>query len=137
MHRLFSHHRFSQWDGSQELGFDPDQIMEALAEDLMEYGDLRWAMRNLMSRGMSIPQGGYLQGLRDMLKQLRDKKREQLERFDLSSIFEEFRERLNEIVQMERDTIKAWLNKDTDTVKDEPFELLNKHEYAGLIAYTG
>ena len=50
------------------------QILEALADDLMEYGDLRWAMRNLMSRGMQMPQGGYMQGLRDMLKQLRDRK---------------------------------------------------------------
>ena len=92
--------------------------MAALADDLMEYGDLRWAMRNLMSRGMAIPQGGYLQGLRDMLKRLRDKRREQLERFDLSSIFEGFRERLDEIVQMERDTIEIWLNKGSEKKQD-------------------
>ena len=107
-------HRFSAWDGSQSLPLDADQILEALAEDLMEYGDLRWAMRNLMSRGMQIPQGGYMQGLRDMLKQLRDKKRQRLEQFDLSSIFDDFRERLDEIVGMEKDTIDEWLNKDSD-----------------------
>ena len=87
MHRPTPRHRFSSWDGSQQLPLDPDQILEALADDLMEYGDLRWAMRNLMSRGMQMPQGGHMQGLKDLLKQLRDKKREQLERFDLSSIF--------------------------------------------------
>ena len=91
-------HRFSAWDGSQSLPLDADQILEALADDLMEYGDLRWAMRNLMSRGMQMPQGGYMQGLRDMLKQLRDKKRQRLEQFDLSSIFDDFKERLDEIV---------------------------------------
>jgi uncharacterized protein with von Willebrand factor type A (vWA) domain len=107
-------HRFSAWDGSQTLPLDADQILEALADDLMEYGDLRWAMRNLMSRGMQIPQGGYLNGLRDMLKQLRDKKRERLEQFDLSSIFDEFRDRLDEILGMERDRIDEWRNKDSD-----------------------
>ena len=82
-----SKHRFSAWDGIQALPIDPDQILEALADDLMEYGDLRWAMRNLMSRGMQIPQGGYMQGLRDMLKQLRDQKAKRLEQFDLSEHF--------------------------------------------------
>ncbi|MGD8416151.1 MAG: hypothetical protein PVH91_03755, partial [Pseudomonadales bacterium] len=109
-----SKHRFSAWDGSQSLPLDPDKILEALADDLMEYGDLRWAMRNLMSRGMQIPQGGYMQGLRDMLKKLRDQKRQRLEQFDLSSIFDDFRERLDEIIDMERDRIDEWRNKDSE-----------------------
>lgn len=107
-------HRFSAWDGSQTLPLDADQILEALADDLMEYGDLRWAMRNLMSRGMQIPQGGYMQGLRDMLKSLRERKRQRLEQYDLSSIFDDFRERLDEIVGMERERIDEWLNRDSD-----------------------
>lgn len=114
MHHPKPKHRFSAWDGSQQLPLDPDKILEALADDLMEYGDLRWAMRNLMSRGMQIPQGGYMQGLRDLLKQLRDKKRERLEQFDLSSIFDEFRERLDEILEMEQERIHDWLTRDSD-----------------------
>ena len=110
MRHFPTNHRFSQWDGSQKLPLDPDEIMAALADDLIEYGDLRWAMRNLMSKGMQIPDGGYMQGLRDMLKELRERKRQQLERFDLSSIFEDFRERLDEILQMERSRIDEWLN---------------------------
>ena len=102
--------RFSRWDGSQTLPPDPDAIMEALAEDLMEFGDLRWAMKNLMSRGMNIPQGGAMQGLRDMLKQLREQKRAQLERYNLSSIMDGFRERLDEIVGMEQTRIDEWLD---------------------------
>ena len=110
MRHLPTNHRFSQWDGTQKLPLDPDEIMAALADDLIEYGDLRWAMRGLMSKGMQIPEGGYLQGLRDMLKKLRDRKRQRLERFDLSSIFADFRERLDEILQMERSRIDEWLN---------------------------
>lgn len=109
-----SKHRFAAWDGSQTLPLDPEQILQALADDLMEYGDLRWAMKNLMSRGMQMPQGGYMQGLRDMLKQLRDRKRERLEQFDLSSIFDDFKERLDEILSMEHERIDEWLNKEQD-----------------------
>lgn len=82
--------------------------MKALADDMIEYGDLRWAMRNLMSRGMQMPQGGYMQGLRDMIRQLKEQKQRQLKRFNLDSIFEEFRERLDEIIQMERERIAEW-----------------------------
>ncbi len=103
-------HRFTAWDGSQKLALDPDQIMAAIADDLIEFGDLRWAMRNLMSRGMQIPQGGHLQGLRDMLKTLRERKRERLARYDLSSIFDGLRKRLDEILDMERRTIGQWLD---------------------------
>ena len=116
MRHLPRQHRFAAWDGSQKLGLDPDQVMAALADDLIEYGDLRWAMRNLVSRGMRIPQGGYLRGLRDMLKALRDRKREKMRRYDLSSIFETFRERLDEILDLERQRIDQWLR----THPDEP-----------------
>ncbi len=111
MRRLFIRHKYAFWDGSQARdGLDPDDIMGALADDLMEYGVLRWAMRNLMSRGMRVPQGGYLQGLRDMLKQLREQKKQRLERFDLSSVMEDIRRKLDEILKMERDRIDEWLN---------------------------
>ena len=101
--------RYSLWDGSQKPPLDADAIIEALSEYLMEYGDLRWAMRNLMSRGMNMPQGGAMQGLRDMLKQLRDKKRAQLERYNLDGMFEAFRERLDAIEAAERGRINEWL----------------------------
>jgi len=114
MRRLATSHKFSAWDGSQKLALDAEQILEALTEDLIEYGDLRWAMRNLMSRGMQIPQGGYMQGLRDMLKSLREKKRQRLEQFNLSGIFDQFRERLDEILGMERERIDEWLNRPED-----------------------
>ena len=114
MRRIPTHHRFSQWDGSQAPGLDPDEILGALADDLMEYGDLRWAMRNMLSRGMRIPQGGSMQGLRDMMRKMRERKKRQLERYDLSSIFDGFKERLDEIVAMERERIDEWLSREND-----------------------
>jgi len=72
---------------------------------------LRWAMRNLLSQGMPIPQGGYLEGLRDMIRQLREQKQRQLKRFNLDALFDDFRERLDEIVSMEREQIQEWKDK--------------------------
>lgn len=85
--------------------------MKALADDLIEYGDLRWAMRNLVSRGMPMPEGGYMQGLRDMIRQLKEQKQRQLQRYNLDSVFEAYRERLDEIIAMERERIQEWKNK--------------------------
>ncbi len=103
--------RYSAWDGSQIPGLDPDEVMKALSDDLIGYGDLRWAMRNLVSRGMPMPAGGTMQGLRDMIRELKVRKQRQLQRFNLDSIFEDFRERLDEILQMERDRIAEWKQK--------------------------
>jgi uncharacterized protein with von Willebrand factor type A (vWA) domain len=111
MHRFPSRHRFSQWDGTQSLdGLSADHILSEIADDLMEYGDLRWAMRNLLSQGMRMPNGGYRQGLRDLMNQLRERKRERLQRYDLSSVMDNIREQLDEILRMERERISEWLN---------------------------
>ena len=114
--RLFpTRHRFSQWDGTQDLGVAADDVLGAMVDDLMEYGDLRWAMRNLMSRGMDIPQGGHKQGLREMLRNLRDRKRENLDQFNLSGIFKDIEKKLDEILDMERGSIDEMLDgKDDD-----------------------
>jgi uncharacterized protein with von Willebrand factor type A (vWA) domain len=111
MRRMFSRHRFSRWDGTQlPNGLNPDDILAEIADDLMEYGDLRWAMRNLLSQGMRMPDGGYRQGLRDLMNQLRERKRERLQRFDLSSVMDQIREQLDEILGMERERIAQWLD---------------------------
>jgi len=98
--------RYSAWDGSQQLALDAAEIMAALTEDVIEHGDLRWALRNLMSRGL---QGANLNGLNEMLKQLREKRREQLSRYDLGSLFDDLRKALDEILAMERRRINEWL----------------------------
>ncbi len=101
-----SRFRYSMWDGTQEVAdLDPDQILDNLSDDLMNFGDLQHALRNLLQRGMRNPQGDRTQGLRDLLQQLRQQRRQQLDRFDLGSIFDQLREQLDEILDMERNTL--------------------------------
>ena len=91
------------------MGVAGDDVLGAMVDDLMEYGDLRWAMRNLMSRGMDIPRGGHKQGLREMLRDLRDQKREHLEQFNMSGIFKDIEKQLDEILDLERGSIDELL----------------------------
>ena len=119
MHRFATRFRYGSWDGSQQTPWSADDVLGAIAEDLMEYGDLKWAMRNLLSRGMTMPDGGYIQGLRDMLKQLRDQKRERLQQFDLSSVMKDIEQKLTEILAMEQNTIDEWLDQDSETFAND------------------
>ncbi|WP_322795654.1 hypothetical protein, partial [Tepidiforma sp.] len=74
-------------------------------DDLMNFGDLQHALRNLMQRGMRNPMGQRMQGLRDLLQQLRQQRRQQLDRFNLSSIFDDLKRQLDEILDLERSTL--------------------------------
>ena len=119
MHRFATRFRYGSWDGSQQTPLSADDVLSAIAEDLMEYGDLKWAMRNLLSRGMTMPDGGYIQGLRDMLKRLREQKRERLQQFDLSSVMQDIEQKLAEILSMEQNTIDEWLDQDSETFAND------------------
>src|SRR5215210_7447545 len=99
-------YRYSEWDGAQEIPpLDPDDVLNALTDDLMNFGDLQHALRNLLQRGMRDPAGQRMQGLRDLLQQLRQQRRQTLDRFNLSSVFEDIQRKLQEILEKERSTL--------------------------------
>ncbi len=106
--------RYSEWDGSQKEELDADDILEALSEDLMEFGDLQQAMRYLMQRGMETSDGNYIKGLRDLLRQLKEERRQRLERYDMGGIMEDIKRQLDDILEMEKETINAWIDKKND-----------------------
>ena len=87
-------YRYSEWDGTQEV-FEPSEedIMEGMADDLMSHGDLMRSLRNLFQRGMQGQSGERMQGLRDMLERLRNRRQEQLQRYNLDSVMDDLKER--------------------------------------------
>ena len=104
--------RYSEWDGSQEIGpLDPDDILAGLTDDLMNFGDLQHALRNLLQRGMRNPMGQRMQGLRDILQQLRQQRRQMLDRYNLDSVFEDIKKRLDEVIELEKGTLDSRLQK--------------------------
>ncbi|MCZ2109784.1 MAG: hypothetical protein LC118_09495, partial [Dehalococcoidia bacterium] len=104
-------YRYSMWDGTQEVPpLEADAILDNLTDDLMNFGDLQHALRNMLQRGMRDPNGQRMQGLRDLLQQLRQQRRQQLDKFNLNSIFDDIKRQLEEIVSMEKSTIDRRLD---------------------------
>lgn len=98
--------RYSRWDGTQ-VGFDldADSLLDEMTDDLLYHGDLHAALRRMMQQGFRDRQGRDVAGLREMLERLRERRREQLDRYDLGGVYEEIAQRLDEIVGQEREGI--------------------------------
>src|SRR5918997_1932590 len=118
---MVNRYRYSEWDGTQEIPpLDPDEVLESLTDDLMNFGDLQHALRNLLQRGMRNPMGQRMQGLRDLLQQLRQQRRQTLDKYNLSSVFDDIKQKLNEIVEMEKETIERRTNETLDDGNGQP-----------------
>jgi uncharacterized protein with von Willebrand factor type A (vWA) domain len=102
--------RYSRWDGTQQIaGLDADEIMRALSDDLMQNGDLQRALQRLFRWGFERPDGQHVPGLQELLNRLRQRRQDQLQRYDLGSVLDDIQERLNQIVETERAGIERRL----------------------------
>lgn len=98
---------YSRWDGSQRLDdFDADQILDAMSDDLLSEGDPWSALRRLFQRGARNPDGAHLPGLQDLLNRLRRQRQQQLDRYDLSSVLDDIKKKLDDILKTEREGIE-------------------------------
>ncbi len=99
--------RYSRWDGTQ-VGFDldADALLGEMTDDLLYHGDLNAAMRRMMQQGFQDRNGRDVQGLREMLDRLRERRREMLDRYDPNGIFEDITRQLDEILEQEREGIE-------------------------------
>ena len=100
-------YRYSRWDGTQEsLPVDGEDLMDAMADDLASHGDFRQALRNLMQRGMEGRMGSGFEGIREMIERLKQQSQERLERYNLASLVDELKKRLDEIVEQEKEALR-------------------------------
>src|SRR5437588_2032060 len=110
--------RYERWDGSQEpFGRDAEDLFDRLAEDLFQGGDFDYALHRLMSRGWRDRQGRKLPGFEEMLERLRQKRLQQLKRYNLNDVFGNIRERLNDILRRERQGINERLEQAPESAK--------------------
>jgi uncharacterized protein with von Willebrand factor type A (vWA) domain len=99
--------RYTTWDGTQSIPpLDPEELLDMLSRDLLEDGDLRRALERLLMRGANRQDGNRMPGMRDMLERLRQRREDQLGRYDLGSLMEDIAERLQDIVEQERGGIE-------------------------------
>ncbi|MEA2548558.1 MAG: hypothetical protein QOE42_1156 [Chloroflexota bacterium] len=105
--------RYARWDGTQTVpGLDADEIMDALADDVMAEGDLAEALRRLIERGWrsSDPTRPDLAGLNELRERLRRRREELQERYQLRDVLADVRQELDEIVAQERAGIERRLD---------------------------
>jgi uncharacterized protein with von Willebrand factor type A (vWA) domain len=109
IHRFGS--RYSRWDGTQQIGpLSADDLMRAMSEDLMQDGDVNRAMQRLFRWGFQRPDGEEVPGLQGLMQRLRDRRQEQLERYDLQSMLSDIADRIEQIVATERQGIAKRLD---------------------------
>jgi uncharacterized protein with von Willebrand factor type A (vWA) domain len=110
MGAYFSRTRYSRWDGSQQINaLTADDVMRAIADELVDDGDLMRALRQLFREGIEMADGQRMPGWREMIQRVKQRRQEQLNRYDLGSIIEDIRNRLRDVVETERDGIEQRL----------------------------
>ena len=103
--------RYSEWDGTQNIfDADADELMRELEQRLMRDGDLSDALRMMQRGGFRDGQGRRLPSLQDLLQRLRQRRQEQLEKYNMDSLLEDIREKLENIIKAERPGIQDRLD---------------------------
>ncbi len=93
--------RYSRWDGTQRVDdLDAGDVLDALSDDLMNYGDLNAALQRLLRWGSP-----NMQGLEQLLKQLREARERELGRYNLDSTVDQLREQVQDVIDTERSGI--------------------------------
>lgn len=99
---------YSWRDGDQGSGsVDPDDLMDALSDDLVSDGDLPSALKRLTRAGLRGKDDHQILGTHALLHQVRSQRRTELERYDLDSMVEDLRDRIYDILQTERSEVQA------------------------------
>jgi uncharacterized protein with von Willebrand factor type A (vWA) domain len=104
------HNRYAAWDGTQEpLPVDSETIMNRISEDVFAGSDFDFAMRRILSSGWRTPGQERLQGIEELVEQVRRRRLNHLNRFNLEGIFDDITERLDRILSQERRGIRERL----------------------------
>jgi uncharacterized protein with von Willebrand factor type A (vWA) domain len=102
---------YSEWDGSQELfDLDTDQIMDQIGKQIFRHGNLSQALRALQRYGLR-DQNRQMPSLDKLMERLRRMKQDQISQYNLDSVMDEIKERLDKILETERQGIQKKLDK--------------------------
>ena len=108
---LYRAYRYSRWDGTQEIfDIDANELMDRLSDELLKQGDVMQALRELLRNGMQNREGQQMPGLRELMERLKDQRRQQLQQYNMDSVVDDLKERLDNILQTEREGIDRRLS---------------------------
>ena len=103
-------YRYSRWDDTQQVfPIHEEDLMEQLSEQLVTQGDVAAALRSLAQNGLDSKLGDKVSGVQDMLQRLGDMRQHSLDRYNLEHVLDNVTQRLQDIVQAEREGIEKRL----------------------------
>lgn len=112
---MSARYEYSRWDGSQNVfDIDEDALLEEFSDNFLSRGDVSAALRSLMQRGLKPKNGDNVRGVQDLLQQLRGHRQEILDQHDLGSVLDDLHERLEEVLQTEREGMERRLQEARD-----------------------
>jgi uncharacterized protein with von Willebrand factor type A (vWA) domain len=109
---------YSRWDGSQSEMFSADDVMEHLADELLDQRSLDGALRRLLQHGAEFPSGRRAMGLRELLERMRGARQQRQGQYNLAATLDEIRQQLEQVVDTERRGIQRRLGQTDDS--DQP-----------------
>jgi uncharacterized protein with von Willebrand factor type A (vWA) domain len=99
--------RYTAWDGSQRIRLHAEQVFDKLAEFLAYTDDVSQAFDWLLHQGLEWEPGMRVMGLDELLEQVREAMRRRYQDVTLRGAFAELRERLETVVDLEREALDA------------------------------
>jgi len=113
--------RYSRWDGSQADLCSADDLIEHLAEELLDQRSLESALRRFLQHGAEFPSGRRAMGLRELLQRMRGAREQRQGQYNLAASLNEIRQQLDEVVDTERTGITRRLGqRDDDATAPAP-----------------
>jgi len=94
--------RYTRWDGTQQIdAFTAEELLDAMADDLLAEGDVNRALQRLFRWGVDRPDA-RLPGFRELFERVRERRQQILQRYDPGSVLRDLNERLEDVIQTER-----------------------------------
>jgi uncharacterized protein with von Willebrand factor type A (vWA) domain len=114
-----AHIRYSRWTGTRD-SLDSESVFDQLNDYMNDTGDLQQAMRRLMQKGVKRGENQN-KGIDDLLAQLAREMRKLYDQYRLQSAMEEVQERLESVVDQERQTLEELDQAGQDTQHQKQF----------------
>ncbi len=97
--------RYTAWDGTQRVRLDAERVIEKLSEYLGHTDDVQQALEWMLRQGLEW-EDARIAGLDELLHRIREEIRKYYRRYHLDTALDEIRERLDEIVDLEREALR-------------------------------
>ena len=126
---LFRNYLYSQWDGTQRIfELDAEELMDRLSDEIMNQGDVMRALREMLRQGFQDRDGQQIPGLRDIMEQLKNRRRQQMQQYNMDSVVDDLKERLEDILRTEREGIQRRLDQAGEQVDATPEDERSEQE---------